>query len=41
MISLILIGQIRTWNDTGIMSSYEKYLSKYGIIDIYIYIYME
>ena len=37
MISLVLIGQMRTWNNPEIISSYEKYLSKYGNIDLYIF----
>jgi|UniRef100_A0A6C0LYU3 hypothetical protein len=37
MISLVLIGQMRTWNKPEIISSYEKYLSKYGTIDLYIF----
>lgn len=37
MISLVLIGQMRTWNNPEIISSYEKYLSKYGTIDLYIF----
>jgi len=37
MISLVLIGQMRTWNNNKIINSYEKYLSKYGNIDLYIF----
>ena len=37
LVSLVLIGQMRTWNDSIIINSYEKYLSKYGKIDLYIF----
>ena len=37
MLALVLIGQMRTWNDIRIINSYKNYLSKYGNIDLYIF----
>lgn len=37
MTALVLIGQMRTWNHSRTIKSYETYLSKHGRIDLYIF----
>ena len=37
MLAIVIIGQMRTYENVEIINSYKKYLSKYGSIDLYIF----